>query len=159
MKPDTWWRIYVNKSADYRDIQKTEETSAVTLNIDKSLNESIINLDAIDLKESDTDDSESDVNWQIVTKMSNKVVKGRVPPDKGTDEDASEEETEVEKRREKLKLGESVSPELLAAVTVRRAMFLDMTLCSLIYLYRRFGGIYCLHLQDRRISLQATSKK
>lgn len=111
MKPDTWWKIYVNKSADYRHrrIQKTRETSAVTLNIEKTLNESVINLGAINRKDSNPDDSESDFNWQIVTKMSDEVVKGRIPPDKRTDETAREEETQVERRRDKLKLGEYVS--------------------------------------------------
>lgn len=114
MKRDTWWKVYVNKSTDYTDIQKTQESSAVTLNIEKTLNESVINLGPVNLKESDIDDSESDINWRIVTRMSDEVVKGRIPPDKRTDENAKEEETLVEKRRDRLKLGVTVSdsPEL-----------------------------------------------
>jgi hypothetical protein len=139
MKPETWWRMYVNKSAEYRDIQKSQENSAVTLNIEKTLNESVINLGAISLKESETVDSESGFNWQIVTKMSDEVVKGRIPPDKLTDENSREEETQVEKRRDKLKLGEYIGFEILAAVTVKSNMFLDMTPYSLIQIYRSFG--------------------
>jgi hypothetical protein len=32
-------------------------------------------------------------------------------------------------------------------------------LCSLLKFNRRFGGIYCLHLQDKKISQQETSVK
>jgi hypothetical protein len=120
--------MYVNKSTDYRDLQKAREASAVTLNIENTLNQSVINLEPINLKQSDIDDSESDFSWKIVTKMPDEVEKGRIPPDKRTYEDSREEETRVEKRRDKLKLGEYVGFEVLAAVT----MFLDMTPCSLI---------------------------
>jgi hypothetical protein len=132
MKRDTWWNIYVNKSAYYGDIQNTQETSAVTLNSEKTLSEPVINLGPINLKESDIDDSESDFNWQIVTKMSDEVVMGRIPPDRRTDENAKEEETQVEKRRDRLKLGKYVGFEILAAVTVKSTMFLDVTPYSLI---------------------------
>jgi hypothetical protein len=106
MKAETWWKIYVNKSAYYRDIQKTRETGAVTLNIEKTINQSVINLGAINIKECDIDDSESDFNWQILTKMSDEVVKGRIPPDKRTDENSREAETQFEKGRDELKIGE-----------------------------------------------------
>jgi hypothetical protein len=130
MTRDTWWKIYVNKSVDYTYTQKTRETTAVTLNIEKTLNEPVINLGPMNLKESDIVDSESDFNWQIVSKMSDEVVKGRIPPDKRTDENAKEDETQVEKRKERLKLGKYVVFEILAAVTV--TMFLHVTPCSLI---------------------------
>jgi hypothetical protein len=37
--------------------------------------------------------------------------------------------------------------------TLKSTIFWDITLCSLLSIYRRFGGTYRLHLQGRKISL------
>jgi hypothetical protein len=34
---------------------------------------------------------------------------------------------------------------------MKNAIFWDVTFYSLVGVYQRFGGIYCLHLQGRRI--------
>jgi hypothetical protein len=84
--------MYVNMSSDYGDFRESEESGAVTLN------GSVINLGAVNLKESGIDDVESEFNWQIVTKMSQEVVKGRILPD----EKASEEDTQLGNGTKKL---------------------------------------------------------
>jgi hypothetical protein len=48
-----------------------------------------------------------------------------------------------------------VQIEILAAVAVKNTVFLDVALCSPED-HRRFGGTYCLHLQDLRISLPSS---
>jgi hypothetical protein len=42
--------------------------------------------------------------------------------------------------------------EIITEVTMKCTVFWDMTLCSLVDIYRRFGGPYCLCLQVRRLS-------
>jgi hypothetical protein len=49
-----------------------------------------------------------------------------------------------------------VKSEVFTAVTMKNAVFWDVTLCSSC-VNRRFGGTYCLHLQGRKISEQGTS--
>lgn len=39
---------------------------------------------------------------------------------------------------------------LRKGVTMKGKIFYDMTPCRLVEIYRFFGGIFCLHLQDRR---------
>jgi hypothetical protein len=34
---------------------------------------------------------------------------------------------------------------------LNNAVLYDVTPYSVVYIYRRFGGMYCLHLQDRRV--------
>jgi hypothetical protein len=41
-----------------------------------------------------------------------------------------------------------VKSEALKAVTVKAAIFQDLTRCSLVDVYRRFGATYCPHLQS-----------
>jgi hypothetical protein len=101
MKSDPWWKMYVNASSDYRDFREDGESDAVTLN------GSVINLGAVNLKESGIDDVESEFNWRIVTKMSQEVVKGRLPPK------ASEEGTRLGNGTHKL--GEYFGVEILPA--------------------------------------------
>jgi hypothetical protein len=43
--------------------------------------------------------------------------------------------------------------EVFTAVTMMNTIFLDVTPCSLIEVYHRFEGAFCLHLQYVRISL------
>jgi hypothetical protein len=45
--------------------------------------------------------------------------------------------------------------EVLTAVVIKSSIFWDITPCSLLKVNRRFGGIYRLHLQDRRLRWQA----
>jgi hypothetical protein len=98
--------MYANLSSELRDFHENEEGGAVTLN------ESIVGLGSVHLKESGIDDVESDFNWQIVAKMSRDVVKGRIPPDKRT----SENSTQLGKGADKL--GEYAGSEILPAVAV-----------------------------------------
>jgi hypothetical protein len=41
--------------------------------------------------------------------------------------------------------------EAIAAVSLKRTMFCDVTPCSPVEAYQRFGGSYCRHLHGRRI--------
>jgi hypothetical protein len=45
-----------------------------------------------------------------------------------------------------------VVQEVLTAVTMKSYVFWDITPCSPAKIIRDFGGIYGLHLQDRRVS-------
>jgi hypothetical protein len=42
--------------------------------------------------------------------------------------------------------------EILTAITMKCSIFWDVTPCSPVKIYRRFGGAYCLHLQVRKTS-------
>jgi hypothetical protein len=42
--------------------------------------------------------------------------------------------------------------EVLSAVTMKRTIFWDVTLCSPVDVHQRFGGTYCLHLQGQKVS-------
>jgi hypothetical protein len=44
----------------------------------------------------------------------------------------------------------NVSFEILTAVTMKTTTFRDVTLCSLVDVNRRFGGMYYVHLQESR---------
>jgi hypothetical protein len=44
--------------------------------------------------------------------------------------------------------------EVITTVTVKNAVFWDVTPCSLVEVYRYFGRIFCMHLYGRRISKQ-----
>jgi hypothetical protein len=48
--------------------------------------------------------------------------------------------------------------EILIVETTRIAIFWSVIPCSLIDVYRHFGGAYCLHLQVRIVS-QASKKQ
>jgi hypothetical protein len=45
-----------------------------------------------------------------------------------------------------------VGLQVVTAVVTRSSIFLDITLCSLLEIYRYFGRTCRLHLQHRRIS-------
>jgi hypothetical protein len=48
--------------------------------------------------------------------------------------------------------------EILTAVTLKSTAFWDVTQCSLVGVYQRYGEMYWFHLQDQRVS-QASSRK
>jgi hypothetical protein len=45
--------------------------------------------------------------------------------------------------------------EVLRVVTVRSTVFWDTGLCSLVEVYKYFGGTHCLYFQGRRITYSA----
>jgi hypothetical protein len=49
--------------------------------------------------------------------------------------------------------------EVLTAAVMKRPVFWDITQCSPLKVNRRFGGIYRLHLQGRRMSRARNRRK
>jgi hypothetical protein len=54
-------------------------------------------------------------------------------------------------------LDKSVGSEVLNFVTIESTAFWDVTPCSLVQVYRRFGVTYCLHLDIRKLSPDYTA--
>jgi hypothetical protein len=48
--------------------------------------------------------------------------------------------------------------EVLTAVFMKSSIYWDITPCTPLKVNRRFGGIYRIHLQDRRISRAKTQR-
>jgi hypothetical protein len=94
MKPDTWWKTYLNRSSEYRSIHRSDDSSALAFSMDKNPNESVLTLGTVNLKEPDAVEDESGFSWHIVTEVSQEVAKGRLPPDKPTDDSPVQDETQ-----------------------------------------------------------------
>jgi hypothetical protein len=54
---------------------------------------------------------------------------------------------------ELLRTTPDVGFEVLTVVVMKSTIFWDITPCSPLSVNRRFGGTYCLHLQDRKNKL------
>jgi hypothetical protein len=47
---------------------------------------------------------------------------------------------------------------MLTVLTVDSTVFTDVVPCNLLEVYRRFGEMYCFHLQDRKIKQESISQ-
>lgn len=118
IKPHTWWMTYIRESTNDTGIQKDEETSGVTLNIERNLNESLINIGVIDGNESDIGNvSGNHLNWKMVREVSNDVMTEMATLDEGPGaDDETTEERKVEKGKDVKYLGECSSIVLFTLI-------------------------------------------
>jgi hypothetical protein len=113
--------VYAKDSANHRGTQKLEEAGDVSLQMNRSSNDSAVKFAETDGNGSYIDgDVGSDFEWKVARKMSDELVTGRVPPDKRTadsgeanDEEAAEER-KVERRKDGISVGEYCCSEACA---------------------------------------------
>lgn len=81
MKQYAWWKVCVKEFTYCRSIQRIEENSDLTLNIDRNSNESAFNFGVLDRNGSAVHCRENDFRSKIVNKIADEVLQGGVPKD------------------------------------------------------------------------------
>ena len=113
VQQDAWWMVYVRDSANCRGTRKLQEAGDISSRMNRSMNDSKVNSSETDRVGSRIGDSvEGDFERKVARNISDRVVEGRVPPDKWTAdrrEAEGEEAAEgrrVEERKEGINVGE-----------------------------------------------------
>ena len=109
VKLDTWWRVYVRDYTNRSGSRTIEEPGDVSLHVNRSLNDSTVNFAEDGRNDGDV---ESDLEWKVARQISDEVVNGRVPPDKGpadgreVNDDEAADEGKPAKQKHGINIGE-----------------------------------------------------